>query len=131
MQAKVTDILTTAFAEVALLDANGEPEKRKRHIAEDTAARRKDRAKRGDIVELEPVDNRIVKIARIAYIMPVILLVLGMVLPKSYTMQERVITGVVLGVMGFVIAWLMNRRARLLQRKEYDIVDVVKRAKEL
>jgi hypothetical protein len=38
---------------------------------------------------------------------------------------------VILGAMGFVVAWILNRKVRLNKRQEYRIVRIVERSKDI
>ncbi len=130
MQAKVTDELSKGFVEVAPLDGSGNPG-RERFIAEDPG-RKKARARRGDIVEIQSIASGDGKTKRVYfYIFPVILLILGIAITGSYSMPERILTGVILGFMGFVAAWILNRKARLSQRQVYHVVRIVEKARNI
>ena len=129
MQAKVTDELSKGFIEVAPLDSAGNPGKQ-RFIAEDPG-RKKARARRGDIVEISPIESSDGGSKRVYfYIIPIVLFVLGFVM-TSTGMQERILSGVLLGFMGFVVAWILNRRARLAQRQGYHVLRIVQKAKDV
>lgn len=129
MQAKVTDELSKGFIEVAPLDSAGNPGKQ-RFIAEDPG-RKKARARRGDIVEISPIESSDGGSKRVYfYIIPVVLFVVGFVM-TSTGMQERILSGVLLGFMGFVVAWILNRRARLAQRQVYHVLRIVQKAKDV
>ena len=103
-QAQVTHIYCENYIEVAILE-NGEPGPR-RCVAEDF-----ENSKRGDLVEVKPAKPWNEPIAKYAYAIPVALFLLGL--------------------LGFCVAWLMNRRARLRRRLEYQVVRVTKRADSL
>lgn len=130
MQAKVTDELSKGFVEVAPLDGAGNPG-RERFVAEDPG-RKKARARRGDIVEVSPIESSTSRTKRVYfYIIPVILFVLGIAMTGSDALQERILSGVILGFMGFVVAWILNRRARLAQRQVYHVLRIVQKAKDV
>ena len=123
IEAKVTDILTTGFAEVVLLGENEElNEKPSRHIA---IFNKEDKVHRGDIVEITPFDPREMKEARIAYILPVIVFAFGILITGKLEWGERILSAGVLAFMTFIVSWLMNRRARLLKRQEYKVVRII------
>ena len=123
--ATVTDILTEGFAEVAVWE-NGEPGKA-RSIAE---FEKKLKAKRGDIVELKTAAPQDMKVARTAYLLVLVLAAFGMLLSKG-AWNERLLNAAILGFLGFIVAWLMNRRARLLRRREYRISRIVQKKSDL
>ena len=128
MQAKVTDVLSTGYAEVVLIDENGRPG-RKRFVAYDSLPK-KQKARRGDVVDITSVRGRDTTNSRMRffYLLPLILFAVGYIIPKAYSVPERVLTGIILAVMGFVIAWILNRKVRLANRQEYKIIKVVKKA---
>ncbi len=131
MQGKVTDVLSTGYLEVAPLNAAGEPG-RTRVIAQESKRKRKERAKRGDIVELQEIVAEEGRSNRVFfYIIPIALLVLGILITGSRSWPERILTGVILGIMGFVVAWILNRKARLSRRQEFEIIRVVQKAKDI
>lgn len=130
MQAKVTDELSKGFVEVAPLDAAGNPG-RERFIAEDPG-RKKARARRGDIVEISQIESSTEKTKRVYfYIIPIVLFVLGILMTGSNALPERILSGVILGFMGFVVAWILNRRARLAHRQVYHVLRIVQKAKDI
>ena len=131
MQGKVTDVLSTGYLEVAPLNAAGEPGKA-RVIAQESKRKRKEHAKRGDIVELQEIVAEEGRSNRVFfYIIPIALLVLGILITGSRSGPERILTGVILGIMGFVVAWILNRKARLSRRQEFEIIRVVQKAKDI
>ncbi len=117
----VTDILTEGFAEVSIPAEGGKV--RRCVAANDLAARR------GDEVELEPAKPWSDPVARWAYLQVPVLFLLGLFLYHGGTL-ERILTGLILAALGFVLSWLMNRRARLRRRLEHRIARVVKKAPE-
>ena len=126
--AKVTRIMTTDFAEVSILDdINGEPIDNTTYIAEFEG--KKDNVRRDDIVELVTADNRIMNESRIAYILPVVGLIFGFLVTGSKTMPERLLAAFLLGLMLFIVAWVMNRRSRMLKFRKYRVKKIVKTSK--
>lgn len=116
----VTDILTEGFAEVTL-PAEGGGKGRRCVAANDLDA------KRGDEVEMKPAKPWNDAFARWAYLQVPVLFLLGLFLSRGDTL-DRILSGLILGALGFVLGWLMNRRARLRRRLEYRIVRVTKKA---
>ena len=124
--ARVTRIMTTDFAEVSILDSTtGEPIDNTTYIAEFEG--KKEKVRRDDIVELQTAENRIMNESRIAYVLPVIGLVLGFLFTGSKAMPERMLAAFLLGLMLFIVAWVMNRRSRMLKYRKYRVVRVVKK----
>ena len=124
IEAKVTDVLTTGFAEVMLLNENSETvEEFGRHIA---IFNKEQKVHRGDIVEIIPFDPRTVKEAKLVYILPVIVFVFGILITGKLEWGERILSAAILAFMAFIVSWLMNRRARLLKRQEYKVVRIIK-----
>lgn len=131
MQAKVMDDISKGYAEVAPIDADGNIG-RERYIAVDPETKRKKRAKRGDIVELKEIKSGDGVSKRIYfYLFPVLMTLVGILVTGHLSIPERILTAVILGIMGFVAAWILNRKARLNKRQEYRIVRIVKRSKEV
>ena len=69
--------------------------------------------------------------ARTAYIGPVIFLVLGLIMGRNYDTGEQFLLAGILCAMTFVMAWLMNRPARLRRRLSWRVTHLVKRAQLL
>ena len=123
-KATVTDVLTQGYVEVTLWGDDDQPGKT-REIAETDE---KKKVKRGDIVELRPIQPRNEPIARIAYIAPVIFFLFGMLLSKNFSWPERILNSAILGFLTFILAWLMNRRARLRRRMTWRVVKTLQKA---
>lgn len=121
--ATVTDILTEGYIEVApWVDGRPGPD---RCIAETFEKKQR----RGDVVELKPAKPWDEPIARIAYIIVPILLVFGYGVNNG-SVLDKVLSGLILGGLGFVLAWLMNRRARLRRRLEYRVTRILQQSKD-
>ena len=56
---------------------------------------------------------------------------IGILVTGHLSIPERILSVVILGFMGFVVAWILNRKARLNKRQEYRIVRIVERSKEI
>lgn len=123
-QAQVTHIFCENYIEVALLE-DGKPGER-RCVAEDF-----ENAKRGDLVEVKPARPWDEPIAKAAYLIPAALFVLGLIIGGRLALPERLLASAMLALLGFCVAWLMNRRSRLRRRLEYRVVRVTKRADSL
>ena len=121
--ATVTDILTEGYIEVAPWE-DGKPGPN-RCIAETF----EEKQRRGDVVELKPAKPWDEPIARIAYLIVPVLLVFGYAVNRS-SVPEKLLSGLILGGLGFVLAWLMNRRARLRRRLEYRVTRTVRKAQD-
>ena len=123
--AKVTRVMTTDFAEVSILDGiDGEPIDDTTYIAEFEG--KKDNVRRDDIVEVVTAENRIMNESRIAYILPVVGAVLGFLLTGGKATGERLLAAFLLALMLFIVAWVMNRRSRMLKYRKYRIKKRIK-----
>ena len=123
--AKVTRIMTTDFAEVSILDGiDGEPIDDTTYIAEFEG--KKDNVRRDDIVEVVTADNRIMNESRIAYILPVVGAVLGFLFTAGKATGERVLSAFLLALMLFIVAWVMNRRSRMLKYRKYRVKKIIR-----
>ena len=121
--AKVIKVLTTDFAEVAILD-NGELSK-EHYIAEFEG--NKEKVRRDDYVEMVPKEGRIMNTSRWAYLLPVIGIIFAIFITVGRAWEERILTAFLLGLMTFIVAWLMNRRSRMLKRREFKVTKIVKK----
>ena len=131
MIAKVMDDISKGYAEVAPVDARGNVGSA-RYIAVDPETKRKKRAKRGDIVELKEIKSGDGVSKRIYfYLFPVLMTLVGILVTGSLSIPERIFSAAILGVMGLVVAWILNRRPRLNKRQQYRIVSIVERSKEI
>ena len=123
--AKVTKVMTTDFAEVSILDGiDGDPIDDTTYIAEFEG--KKDNVRRDDIVELVTADNRIMNESRIAYILPVVGAVLGFLFTSGKATGERILSAFLLALMMFIVAWVMNRRSRMLKYRKYRVKKIIK-----
>ena len=123
--AKVTRVMTTDFAEVSILDGiDGEPIDDTTYIAEFEG--KKDNVRRDDIVEVVTAENRIMNESRIAYILPVVGAVLGFLLTGGKATGERLLAAFLLALMLFIVAWVMNRRSRMLKYRKYRTKKIIK-----
>jgi positive regulator of sigma E activity len=123
MIATVTREFTKGYAEVALWE-NGSPGKT-RCVAENF-----EKAKRKDVVELEPAQPWEDRFARLAYLIVPVVFALGMWASRGQSLQNMLLSGGIMAVMAFVVAWLMNRPARLRNRLEYRVVRVLEAHKD-
>ena len=123
--AKVTRVMTTDFAEVSILDGiDGEPIDDTTYIAEFEG--KKDNVRRDDIVEVVTAENRIMIESRIAYILPVVGAVLGFLFTGGKATGERLLAAFLLALMLFIVAWVMNRRSRMLKYRKYRVKKIIK-----
>lgn len=128
--AKVTRIMTTDFAEVSILDGiDGEPIDNVTYIAEFKG--KELNVRRDDIVEVVPSDNRIMNESKVAYVLPVIGLILGFLFTGSRPVTERILSGVLLGIMMLIVAYVMNRRSRMLKYRKYKVKKIIKTSPHL
>ncbi|MBQ7703611.1 MAG: SoxR reducing system RseC family protein [Firmicutes bacterium] len=122
-KAKVTDILTTDFAEIELIDEGSEYEPR--YVAEFKESDMK--VKIGDIVEMEKADNRIMNQSRIAYVAVPIFAIIAFLVTKDLGTAERILAAALTFLMAFIIAWIMNRRSRMLKYRAFRITKILKK----
>lgn len=122
VQATVTNVFTNGYVEVAPWE-NGAPGER-REVAE-TAYKK---PRRNDVVEMVPAKPQNTPVARIAYIAPVFFFAFGVYITGSYDLFQRLLTGAIMFGMTFVMAWLMNRSARLRRRLSWSVSRVIRRA---
>lgn len=123
--AKVTRVMTTDFAEVSILDGiDGEPIDDTTYIAEFEG--KKDNVRRDDIVEVVTAENRIMNESKIAYILPVVGAVLGFLFTGGKATGERLLAAFLLALMLFIVAWVMNRRSRMLKYRKYRVKKIIK-----
>ncbi|MCR5181579.1 MAG: SoxR reducing system RseC family protein [Clostridia bacterium] len=120
--AKVTDILTTSFAEVELIDEGSEYEPR--YVAE---FGKDEKIKIGDIVQMERTENRIMNESRIAYVAPPIFAIIAFLVTKDLGTGERILSAALTFLMAFIIAWIMNRRSRMLKYRAFKITKLLKK----
>ena len=71
-------------------------------------------------------DNRIMNESRIAYILPVVGAVLGFLFTAGKATGERILSAFLLALMLFIVAWVMNRRSRMLKYRKYRVKKIVK-----
>lgn len=121
--AKVTKVLTTDFADVVIMEDGVATDEH--YVAEFKGSDLK--VKYGDIVEMVPTENRIMNESRIAYVLPVIGVIFGILVTGGRDWGERVLAAILLGLMLFIVAWIMNRRSRMLKRREFKITRIVKK----
>ena len=123
--AKVTRVMTTDFAEVSILDGiDGEPIDDTTYIAEFEG--KKDNVRRDDIVEVVTAENRIMNESRIAYILPVVGAVMAFLFTGGKATGERLLAAFLLALMLFIVAWVMNRRSRMLKYRKYRVKKIIK-----
>ena len=123
--AKVTRIMTTDFAEISILDGiNGGPVDNTTYIAE--FKEKELNVRRDDIVEVIPTENRIMNESKIAYVLPVIGLLIGFFATASKAMPERLLSAFLLGLMMLIVAYIMNRRSRMLKYRKYRVKKIIK-----
>ena len=120
--AKVTDIHTTGFAEVELIDEGSEYDPR--YIAEFD----KDlNVKIGDTVLMDKAENRIMNESKIAYVAPPVVAIIIFLITKDMGTGERFLAAALVFLMAFIIAWIMNRRSRMLKYRAFRITKILKK----
>ena len=87
-----------------------------------------DDVRRGDLIMVEPAKGYNTKYARTAYIMVPVAFVLGCAFGRSmgYDMANTLVMGGLMTVLSFLLAWLMNKQARMRRVIEWRMVDVLR-----
>lgn len=122
--ATIIRVITKGYAECALWE-NGAPEKR-HCIIEDSFGSR-----RGAVVELASASPREEPLARLAYLAVPVFFAMGCLLGGAGGIADRLTAGGVLALLTFVMAWLMNRRARMRRIMEYRVTRVLAPASDM
>ena len=122
--ATITRVITKDYAECVLWE-NGAPGKRHCIIEDPFGARR------GDVVELAPASPREEPLARLAYLAVPVFFAMGCLLGGAGSIADRLTSGGVLALLTFVMAWLMNRRARMRRIMEYRVTRALAPASDM
>lgn len=79
--------------------------------------------RRDDIVLVKPATAYNTPGARLAYFMVPVMFVLGCLLGKirGFDLLNILMAGAILAFLNFILAWMMNRQARLRRRLEYRV----------
>jgi len=139
MPAKVNKIMTKGYAEILLPVADWQcdmdclvcPNNPCPHIhnkCERAMAECFDDVRRGDLIMVEPAKGYDTKYARSAYIMVPIAFVLGCLFGKSmgYDLTNILVMGGLMTVLSFLLAWLMNKQARMRRVIEWRMVETLR-----
>ncbi len=139
MPAKVLKIMTKGYAEILLpvegwqcdMDCQVCPENPCPHIhnkCNRAMAECFDDVRRGDLIMVEPAKGYNTKYARTAYIMVPIAFVLGCVFGRSmnYDLANTLVMGGLMTVLSFLLAWLMNKQARMRRIIDWRMVDILR-----
>ena len=137
--AKIHKVMTKGYAEILLaaeswqcdLNCKSCPENPCPHInkkCERAMAECYDDARYGDLILVEPAKGYETKYARSAYIMVPIAFVLGCAFGRSmdYDLANTLVMGGLMTVLSFLLAWLMNKQARMRRVIEWRMVDVLR-----
>ena len=137
--AKITKIMTKGYAEILLpedgwqCDLNcrycpNNPGPHLHNKCERAVAECFDDARRGDLIAVQPAKSYETKGARLAYLIVPIMFVLGCVFGKimNYDLANTLVMGGVMAFLNLVLAWLMNRQARMRRVIEWRMVDVLR-----
>ena len=139
MPAKVLKVMTRGYAEILLPVADWQcdmdclvcPNNPCPHIhnkCERAMAECFDDVRRGDLIMVEPAKGYDTKYARSAYIMVPIAFVLGCRFGKSmgYDLANILVMGGLMTVLSFLLAWLMNKQARMRRVIEWRMVETLR-----
>ena len=137
--AKINKVMTKGYAEILLAPADWTcelncavcPENPCPHVHKNcdrAMAECYDDVRRGDLVLVEPAKGYDTKYARSAYIMVPIAFVLGCAFGRSmhYDLANTLVMGGLMAVLSFLLAWLMNKQARMRRVIEWRMVDVLR-----
>ena len=120
--ATITKVITKGYAEAVLWE-NGAPGE-ERCITENFEL-----AKRGDVVELKPAPHESGSLRdRLPYLVVPLFFVIGILLERGGTLGQRLLTGAILALLGFVMIWLTTRRTRMRQVMQYEVVRILEKA---
>lgn len=83
--------------------------------------------RRDDIIMVTKAKGYETKGARLAYLMVPVMFVLGCFLGKikAFSLADILLTGAILAFLNFILAWIMNRQARLRRRLQYRATALV------
>ena len=139
MPAKIYKVMTRGYAEILLaedgwqcdMDCQVCPNNPCPHIhnkCEHAMAECYDAARRGDLIMVEPAKGYNTKYARSAYIMVPLAFVLGCVFGRSmnYDLANTLVMGGLMTVLSFLLAWLMNKQARMRRIIEWRMVEMLR-----
>lgn len=89
--------------------------------------------RRGDVVAVEAAKGYDTKYARTAYIMVPIAIVLGCAFGRSmgYDLANTLVMGGLMAVLSFLLAWLMNKQARLRRVIDWRMVEMLRPTERL
>ena len=139
MPAKVFKVMTKGYAEILLpvegwqcdMDCRVCPHNPCPHVhnkCERAMAECFDDVRRGDLIMVEPAKGYNTKYARSAYIMVPLAFVLGCAFGRSmnYDMANTLVMGGLMTVLSFLLAWLMNKQARMRRVIEWRMVEMLR-----
>ncbi|MGN0985198.1 MAG: hypothetical protein ACI4OU_01785 [Candidatus Enterenecus sp.] len=120
--ATITKEITKGYAE-AILWENGAPGE------ERCIVRNPERARRHDVVELTPVSpEERSRRDMLPYLVVPLFFVIGMLLERYGTLGQRLLSGAILALLGFLLMWLTTRRTRMRQVMSYEVVQILEKA---
>lgn len=142
--AKIHKIMTRGYAEILLAPEDWQcdlncahcPENPCPHVnkgCERAMAECFDDARYGDLILVEPAKGYNTKYARSAYIMVPIAFVLGIAFGRSmdYDLTNTLVMGGLMTVLSFLLAWLMNKQARMRRVIGWRMVDMLRQTDRL
>lgn len=90
--------------------------------------------RRGDVVAVEPAKGYETKYARLAYLMVPLFFALGCLfggVVMDYDLANTLVMGAIMAVLNLVLAWLMNRQARMRRVIDWRMVEMLRATERL
>lgn len=91
-------------------------------------------ARPGDTVRVESESRKVLGLAAVLYLMPIVLLFVGYFIASGLMEQgegESLLAGLALMVVGFAFDWLVDRRLRADRTARFRIVEVLKSCSDM
>ena len=89
--------------------------------------------RRGDIIELEPAKLYETRGARLAYAVVPVMFLLGCGFGRmmEYDLANTLVMGGIMALLNFVLAWIMNRRARMRRIMAWSMTEMLRQTERL
>lgn len=124
--AKITDLMTRGYVEVRLIENRRLG--RERMIAQIPVSMR---GEQGDIVTIEPLESRNVHSSWIRYLAVPAFFLLAFFAGSSLDLANRMVSGAIVGLMAFLICWIMDRRSRMMRRQQYKVTEIRQKHRDI